>query len=506
MAGDGGMGSRVDAQDGFETPPLARRQDLVDWFAAGETPREAWRVGGEHETFGMGPGHRPLSYEPRRPGEPSVLGVLEGLRARLGWEPMVERGRVIGLQQAGGGAAVTLEPGGQIELSGSPHATVFEVVEEFSAWARELARVADAERVGWMWTGYRPVFSFDDLDLMPKARYEIMQRYLPTRGRLALHMMQSTATVQANLDYADEGDMARKLRAAMGISSTVTAMFANSPFRDGRPSGFKSTRARVWQEVDPDRTGLLPFVFDGEGATYERYAEWALDVPLFFLVRDGRYVDCAGLPFRAFLERGHGGYGATLADWETHLSTLFPEVRLKRYLETRGADCVAPNMLPAVWALWRGLLYDGTALDAMWDLTRRWSFEGRQQHQRDVARLGLDAVAPGGHRTADLAREVLDIARYGLVALDREGAGAPGLQGTAEAQKSARPGDAVFLDGIAPLTRAGQCPADRCLAWYAETQPSSEELMDHYVRAWPTDPQELVRFLACDDAEGRARG
>jgi len=464
-----------------------RLADLEAWFAAGEKPREAWRVGGEHETFGVGPGHRPLAYEAPAPGEPSVRGVLEGLGERLGWEPIVERGRLIGLRDArGDGAAVTLEPGGQIELSGSPHRTVFEVVAEFSAWARALAHVADAERVGWMWTGYRPVFSFDDLDLMPKARYEIMRRYLPTRGRLALHMMQSTATVQANLDFADEADMARKLRAAMGISSTVTAMFANSPFQDGRPSGFKSTRARVWQEVDPDRTGLLPFVFEGDGATYERYAQWALDVPLFFLVRNGRYVDCAGLPFRAFLERGHAGHGATLADWETHLSTLFPEVRLKRYLEMRGADCVAPSVLPAAWALWRGLLYDGTALDATWDLTRRWPFAGRQEHLRDAARVGLDATTPDGHRTADLARELLDIARYGLGALDREaGAGDD-------------PGDAVFLEGIAPLTGAGQCPADRCLGWYGQAQPNSEELMDHYVRAWPTDPQELVRFVAGD--------
>ncbi len=496
MAGQGGTETRTDTGEGGEAGETPRLPELMEWFAAGEKPREAWRVGGEHETFGVGPGHRPLAYEPAKPGEPSVLGVLEGLRERLGWAPIRERGRIIGLQDATrrGGAAVTLEPGGQIELSGSPHETVFQVVEEFSAWARELGHVADAARVGWMWTGYRPVFAFEDLDLMPKARYEIMQRYLPTRGRLALHMMQSTATVQANLDYADEGDMARKTRAAMGISSTVTAMFANSPFRDGAPSGFKSTRARIWQEVDPDRTGLLPFAFDGEGMTYERYARWALDVPLFFLIRDGRYIDCAGLPFRTFLERGHGGYRATLADWETHLSTLFPEVRLKRYLETRGADCVAPHMLPASWALWRGLLYDGTALDATWDLTRRWAFSGRQQHLRDVARLGLDATAPDGHRTADLARELLDIARHGLDALHREAEARGGRPGAPSDAMS----DAVFLEGIAPLTRAGQCPADRCLAWYAETRPTPAELMDHYVRAWPTEPQELVKFLACD--------
>jgi glutamate--cysteine ligase len=320
--------------------------------------------------------------------------------------------------------------------------------------------------VRWAWAGHDPVHGVDAIGWMPKQRYVIMRDYLPTRGGLALTMMKATCTVQANVDFASEVDMGKKLRAGMALASVVTAMFANSPLRSGRPCGHKSFRAHIWTDTDPDRTGLLPWTLGATLPTYEQWVTYALDAPMFFFQRDDAYVACAGLPFRRFMTHGHQGYGATMADWELHLSTLFPEVRLKTYLEMRSADCVKPELIPALPALWKGILYDGTALDAAWDLVRAWSLEDRHAHRADTARLALAAPVPQKtYETVELAKELLDIAVHGLksIAAEREHAD-----------------ESIHLAPLEQLTRSGRSPADETLAWYARTSARDRDFAEHY--------------------------
>ena len=438
-------------------------QLLTDYIASGESPRGTWRVGTEYEKLVLArDGHR-LAYEDDG-ARPGIGRLLNDLGEAGGWEPMEEAGTVIGLRRDG--ASITLEPGGQFELSGAPFATIHETRQELDTHLADLRWLSEQHGVRWAWTGLDPVHAPEAIRWMPKARYGVMRSYLPTRGQLGLTMMQRTCTVQANLDFESEADMGRKLRVGMGLASVVTAMFANSPFDQGRPSQLKSFRAHVWTDTDPDRTGLRRWAVDEALASYERWVAFALDVPMFFFVRDGAYVPCAGLPFRRFLSHGHKGHQATMADWELHLSTLFPEVRLKTYLEMRSADCVAPELIPALPALWKGLLYDSSSLDAAWDLVRRWSFEERLAHQGDAARLALDAPVPGKrYKTADIAVELLDIALNGLQTLAAEG-------GYEDERCHLRP--------LELLTRRGRCPADETLAWASRTPKGERDLIAHY--------------------------
>lgn len=437
-------------------------EQLVAHHARGERARGTFKVGTEHEKFAfLAPDLRPLVYRPED-GTPGIRALLDALAATGGWEPLVDHGEVIALRGADG--SIALEPGGQVEMSGDPRATLHETRAELDRHLADLAHVSEVLPVRWLWMGLHPVHNLEAIGWMPKRRYGIMREYLPTRGHLARYMMQATSTVQANLDYGDERDMGRKLRMAMGVSSIVTAMFAYSPFKGGVPSGYKTFRARVWQDTDPDRSGLLPFAFTGDGPTYEEYARWALDVPMFFIVRDGAYLPCSGLPFREFWRQGYRGHRATMEDWELHLSTLFPDVRLKTYLETRTADCAPPDLAMAVPALWKGLFYDDTALDAAWDLVKRWTLTERWQHRTDVARDALETRVPGGFRTAELARELLAAARHGL---------------ESQARAAGHPSESVYLDALARYTERGIAPADEALAWYAAHQPSPRQLLEH---------------------------
>jgi len=440
---------------GNATPVVSVTQ-LIEHHARGEKPRERWMIGTEHEKFGYRrDGLEPLRYRGAS-GAPGILDVLEHMREASGWEPMYDHGELIALVSPEG--SIALEPGGQLELSGRPHATIHETQAELDRHVAELDRIGDALGIRWLWLGAQPVHQPTDLAFMPKRRYGVMRDYLPGRGGLALHMMQATSTVQANVDYADERDMGDKLRAAMGVSSIVTAMFANSPFQDGQPTGLKSFRATVWSDTDPDRSGLLPFAVEREPPTYEQYVRWALDVPMFFIVRDGELVAARGRTFRDFWERGLGPWRPTMEDWELHLSTLFPDVRLKTYLETRTADCVPPRLIPALPALWKGILYDDAALAATWDLTRRWSLGERWQHRVDVPRDGLLAAIPGSRgKTVDLARELLAIATHGLAR---------------QAERNHHADESIHLAPLAELVQRGMSPADEALAkWRPSMTP-----------------------------------
>ncbi|SEA71988.1 glutamate--cysteine ligase [Rubrimonas cliftonensis] len=392
--------------------PIERREQLAEYLAAGCKPREAWRIGTEHEKFGYRlADHKPLTYE----GPSGVRAMLEGLRDRFGWKPVLEGDNIIGL--AKGGANVSLEPGGQLELSGAPLATIHGTCEEVNQHLAEVRSVAQEIGVGFIGLGAAPVWRHDDMSMMPKGRYGIMTRYMPKVGGHGLEMMYRTCTVQVNLDFASEADMVAKMRVALAVQPVATALFAASPFFEGRKSGWKSWRARVWRDLDASRTGMLPFAFE-DGFGFERYVEYALDVPMYFVYRDGRYIDATGQSFRDFLDGrlpALPGEKPTLSDWADHLTTIFPEARLKKFIEMRGADGGPWRRLCALPAFWVGLLYDETALGAAWDIAKGWSAEEREALREGAARHGLDAQI-AGRSMRDIARELVDIAGHGLTA------------------------------------------------------------------------------------------
>ncbi|HEV2558970.1 MAG TPA: glutamate--cysteine ligase [Microvirga sp.] len=400
------------ARDVSDATPIGTRRELVEWIASGEKPREAWRLGTEHEKIPFyAADRRPVPYE----GERGIRALLEGLQARTGWAPIVEGDHPIGLADDRGGGAISLEPGGQFELSGAP-------LESLHDTAAETARhVADAKAVGeglglrFLTLGMSPLWTRAETPVMPKARYRIMTDYMPKVGTLGLDMMYRTSTVQVNLDYASESDMVKKLRASIALQPVATALFANSPFTDGKPNGFLSMRSQIWRDTDNRRAGMTPFVFE-EGFGYEAYVEWALDVPMYFIKREATYHDVAGSSFRDLLAGRHParpGEVATRSDWANHVSTLFPEVRLKRYLEMRGADVGPPERIVALSAFWVGLLYDEAALDGAWDLVKHWTAEDRERLRADVPRLALKAEV-AGRRVHDVARDALALAHAGL--------------------------------------------------------------------------------------------
>jgi glutamate--cysteine ligase len=389
--------------------PIASIDELVAHFHAGEKPAAAARVGMEHEKIGVFADGRAVDY-------PTIRRLLEAMAAR-GWERTFEHEHLIALQRDTCGT-ITLEPGGQVEHSGAPWPSAVKAVQDNDKHMDELLPLAAELGVTFLGVGFRPFGTIDDVPWMPKGRYRVMRAYLPKRGAMAHEMMKRTATVQANFDYVDEADAMSKLRVGLSLSSLVTALFAASPLYDGRPSAYQSVRARAWLDTDPARCGLLPFAFH-EGASFRDYAEWALDVPMFFVYRDGEYraLDQEGdVTFRRFWRDGAAGTRATAGDWELHLSTLFPEVRLKRYVEVRQADASTRAMVRALPCLWRGVLYDHDARAAAWALTATWSYDDRVALWRDTPARGLRATTRHG-AILPLCRELVAIARAGLLRL-----------------------------------------------------------------------------------------
>jgi glutamate--cysteine ligase len=405
------------ARDVTDETPIASRADLVAWFEAGSKPPDAFRIGTEHEKIPFYRGdHAPVPYEgDRATGRLGIHALLDGMHAELGWAPILDRGAIIGLYDEAEGGAISLEPGGQFELSGAPLATIHDTEAELARHFTVLDTVAAPLDIGFLSLGMSPKWRLDATPMMPKQRYEIMRNYMPKVGTRGLDMMFRTSTVQANLDFSSEADMVKKFRVSLALQPLVTALFGNSPFSDGKPNGFASARSEIWQDTDKARTGMLPFVFE-PGMGFERYVDYALDVPMYFVKRGETYHDVAGARFEDLLDGRLPqlpGERATLSDWANHISTIFPEVRLKRYLEMRGADAGPRPLLPALPALFVGLLYAPPSLDAAWDIVKAWSLEAREKLRGDVPRLGLEASLEG-RKLREIGVEVLSLARAGL--------------------------------------------------------------------------------------------
>jgi glutamate--cysteine ligase len=400
------------ARDQVDLTPIERRDDLVNWIAQGIKPKSQFRIGTEHEKFAFTlEGRHPVPYEGRR----GIGALLEGMQLLLGWEPITEGPNIIGLFDVTGGGAITLEPGGQFELSGAQVETVHQTSSELMAHLAQVHEVARPLGIGFLGVGMAPTWTRAEMPQMPKGRYKIMTAYMPKVGTLGLDMMYRTCTVQTNLDFSSEADMVKKLRVSLALQPVATALFANSPFTEGKPNGFLSFRAEIWRHTDKDRTGMLPWAFE-PGMGFERWVDYALDVPMYFIKHGDAYVDVAGQSFRDLMKgklAAMQGARATVSDWSNHISTIFPEVRLKRYLEMRGADSgPLPNLL-ALPALWAGILYDEVSLDGAWDLIKSWTAEERQKLRDAVPKKGLAATV-GGRTVSEIAAQVLKLARAGL--------------------------------------------------------------------------------------------
>jgi glutamate--cysteine ligase len=400
------------ARDVSDATPIGARDELIAWIASGEKPREDWRLGTEHEKIPFyRAGRSPVPYE----GESGIRALLDGLQADTGWDPILEGNHPIGLADTNGGGAISLEPGGQFELSGAPLPSVHDTAAEVDEHLSAVKRVADPMDIGFLTLGMSPKWSRAEIPVMPKSRYRIMTAYMPKVGGHGLDMMYRTATVQVNLDYGSESDMVKKLRVSLALQPIATALFANSPFTEGKPNGYLSIRSEIWRDTDADRTGMFPQAFE-DGFGYEAYVDWALDVPMYFVKRGDTYHDVAGASFRDLLAgrlAAMPGEVATRSDWANHVSTVFPEVRLKRYLEMRGADIGPPERIAALAAFWVGILYDQASLNGAWDLVRDWSAGERERLRGDVPRHGLKAVVRG-RPAGDVARDALAFARAGL--------------------------------------------------------------------------------------------
>ena len=415
------------ARDSTDRTPIGSRDELAAWFEQGSKPAGPLRIGTEHEKF---PFFRadlaPVPYDGPESRNGGIRALLDGLQERLGWDRIEDEHRPIGLANDGVGGAISLEPGGQFELSGAPLETVHETQAEFEAHLSHLSQVAEPLDIGFLGLGASPKWSLAETPAMPKSRYRIMANYMPKVGTRGLDMMFRTSTVQVNLDYASEADMVSKLRVSLALQPVVTALFANSPFTEGKLNGFQSVRSHIWLDTDKARSGMMSFAFE-PGMGFERYVDYALDVPMYFVKRGDTYHDVTGMSFRDLLAGrlpGLPGERATLSDWANHLSTIFPEVRLKRYLEMRGADVGSAPMISALAALFAGILYDGTALDAAAQLISPWNAGSRQKLREEVPRLALRAEICG-QSVREVARDVLAIARSGLERRNRlDGGGA----------------------------------------------------------------------------------
>ncbi|MBT8471135.1 MAG: glutamate--cysteine ligase [Marinicaulis sp.] len=397
--------------------PIESLDQLTEYLASGCRPKEEWKIGTEHEKFVFCRTNlNPVPYD----GPAGIRDILEKLGQETGWSQIMEGDDPIGLK--GEGASVSLEPAGQFELSGAPLDNVHQTCDEVHRHLDAVKKVCDPLGVAFLGMGFAPTWTRGEMPKMPKARYKIMRNYMPKVGSLGLDMMHRTCTVQVNLDYSSEADMAAKFRTSLALQPIATALFANSGLVEGKPSGYASYRAHIWTDVDPDRTGMLNFVFE-DGFGFEQYRDYILDVPMYFVKRGGEYHDAAGLSFRDFLDGKLSvlpGERPTMTDWEDHLSTAFPEVRLKKFLEMRGADGGPWARICALPAFWVGLLYDADALAAAWDVAKSWSSEEREQLREDAAKFGLKAKV-GGRTVQDIALEVLAISREGLRRRDRMG-------------------------------------------------------------------------------------
>ena len=431
-----------------EEPVIEHLSQLAEPMAAGEKPREQWRIGTEHEklVYCVRDHHAP-SYE--QPG--GIRDLLMAL-TEFGWEPIEENGKVIAMK--GDDGTVSLEPAGQLELSGAPLENLHQTCAETGRHLQQVKAIGERTGTSFLGLGMWPDKRREDLPVMPKGRYGIMLDYMPKVGSLGLDMMLRTCTIQVNLDYSSEADMVKKFRVGLALQPLATALFANSPFTEGKPNGYLSYRSHIWSDTDPDRTGMLPFVFD-DGFGYERYVEYMLDVPMYFVFRDGKYINAAGQSFRDFLDGrlpALPGELPRISDWVDHLSTAFPEVRMKSFLEMRGADGGPWNRICALPAFWVGLLYDQSALDAAWDLVRDWGMAEREALRDAVPKLALDAPLPGGGKLKDIAAEVLRIARSGLNARAH--------------LNSSGDNETLFLEPLDEIARTGIVPAQRLLDLY----------------------------------------
>ncbi len=444
-----------------KSPFIENKTQLVEHLASGEKPKADWRIGTEHEKFGFyTDGLRPVPYE----GDRGIRALLEGLASGYGYERVMEGEHIIALKAAG--ASISLEPGGQFELSGAPLEHIHQTCSEVGVHLAQLRDVAGSLGIAFLGLGFSPKWSLEETPIMPKGRYKIMRDYMARVGRLGRQMMFRSCTVQTNLDFSSEADMRKKMRVSLALQPIATALFANSPFAEGRTNGYLSYRAHVWSDTDPDRTGMLPFAFE-DGFGYERYVDWALDTPMYFVYRDGKYLDAAGLSFRDFLAGKLSilpGEKPTMKDWEDHLTTLFPEVRLKTYLEMRGADAGPWSRLCALPAFWTGIFYDDDALDAAYALVQCWTDEDREALRRSVPTLGLKAPIKG-LSAQDVARQAVAIARSGLKARAKLNASGDDETG--------------FLAELEDIAETGVTAADRLLErWRTEWRGDMAKLFE----------------------------
>ncbi len=437
--------------------PIERYEQMAEYLASGCKPKEDWRIGTEHEKFGFCKDSLlPLPYD----GERSIHAVLSALRDRHDWQELHEAGKLIGLTKDG--ANISLEPGGALELSGAPLETIHETCDEVNVHLKEVKDIADEIGVGFIGLGAAPTWMHEEMPLMPKGRYKLMDAYMGKVGTMGRTMMRRTSTVQVNLDYSSEADMIQKLRVGIALQPVAVALFANSPFFEGKPNGHKSWRSRVWRDTDNARAGMIPFVFDDDFG-FERWVEYALDVPMYFVYRDGKYIDALGQSFRDFLDGklpALPGEKPTLSDWADHLTTAFPEARIKKYIEMRGADGGPWRRLCALPAFWVGLCYEQDSLDAAWDLVKDWDAETREALRVTASVDGLRAKV-GNIDMHELSKSVLDIAHAGLAKRARPGAG------------GMIPDETHFLNALMESVETKKTPAD--------------ELMDHYNGAWAGD-------------------
>jgi glutamate--cysteine ligase len=436
-------------------PRIESRDDLLSIFSGGEKPKERWRIGTEHEKFVY------RTDDKRAPSYDEPGGIRDLLMAltRYGWEPVYEGENVIALRGEDG--TVSLEPAGQLELSGAAVQNLHQTCAETGRHLKQVKEVGAELGLGFLGLGMWPDKTRAELPIMPKGRYEIMLRHMPRVGSLGLDMMLRTCTIQTNLDYSSEADMVKKFRVSLALQPLGTALFANSPFTEGKPNGFLSYRSHIWTDTDPHRTGMLPFVFE-DGFGYDRYCDYALDVPMYFVFREGKYIDASGLSFRDFLDgklSALPGERPLVSDWVDHLSTAFPEVRLKSFLEMRGSDGGRWNKICALPALWVGLLYDQSALDAAWDLVKDWSIEDHHRIRAEVPKMGLKTPLPGGGDFQTLGKQVLDIAHDGLSARGEI--------------NSMGDNETAFLNPLRQIADSGQSPA--------------QILLDKYMGEWNGD-------------------
>src|ERR1700723_994881 len=452
------------ARDQVDRTPIEGRDDLVEVIARGTKPRSQFRIGTEHEKFAFTlEGHRPVPYEGRR----GIRALLEGMQHLLGWQPIMEGENVIGLFDVTGGGAISLEPGGQFELSGAQVETVHQTTSELMAHLAQVREVAAPLHIGFLGIGMTPSWSRADMPKMPKGRYKIMTAYMPKVGKYGLDMMYRTCTVQTNLDFSSEADMVKKLRVSLALQPVATALFANSPFTEGKPNGFLSFRSEIWRDTDNARAGMLPWAFE-PGMGFERWVDYALDVPMYFVKHGDDYVDVSGQSFRDLMAGklpGMPGARATISDWSNHISTIFPEVRLKRYLEMRGADSGPLANLLALPAFWTGILYDDACLDAAWDLVKGWTAEDRQKLRDEVPKAGL-ATLVRGRTVFEIANDALRLAYAGLAR--RKHLDAAGHDET------------LYLEPLQDRLARGTTPAEELLEkfhgpWNRSVEPLYEE-------------------------------